>query len=65
MKKYLFLILAGVLITGCKTTYLTSDGEKLIGNSIVGCVAGAVLLDNCQAGAVGGAAVTVYNNETN
>ena len=64
MKKILFLIVASVLLVGCKTTYLTSDGEKLIGNSVVGCLAGAFFLYDCKAGAVGGAAVTLYQNET-
>ena len=38
MKKVL-LILGVLFISGCQTTYLTSDGEELVGNSVIGCLA--------------------------
>lgn len=63
-KSTFWLVILAFSLAGCKTTYMTQDGEKLIGNSVVGCIAGAVFLDNCQAGALGGAAATVYANET-
>mgnify|MGYP001213857990 FL=1 len=62
MKK-LLLAFAIVFISGCQTTYLTSDGEELVGNSVLGCLAGELFFKNCEAGAVGGAAVTVIRNE--
>ena len=60
MKKVL-LILGVLFISGCQTTYLTSDGEELVGNSVIGCLAGELFFKNCEAGAVGG--VTVIRNE--
>ena len=53
MKKVL-LILGVLFISGCQTTYLTSDGEELVGNSVIGCLAGELFFKNCEAGAVGG-----------
>ena len=62
MKKIL-LILGVLFISGCQTTYLTKNGEELVGNSVIGCLAGELFFKNCEAGAVGGAAVTVIRNE--
>ena len=61
MKKVL-LILGVLFISGCQTTYLTSDGEELVGNSVIGCLAGELFFKNCEAGAVGGANCNTKRN---
>ena len=50
MKK-LLLILPFVLFTACGTSYVTSDGKRLIENSAIGCLAGEVFFKDCAAGA--------------
>ena len=55
MKK-LALILCVVSLSACQSTYLTDEGQRLVGNTAAGCVLGEVFFDNCAAGAADGAA---------
>ena len=60
--KYVLLV-GGILLAGCQTTYLTSDGKRLMDNSLIGCVAGEVLLGKCEVGAVVGAGATLVTDQ--
>ena len=53
-----------VLLSGCNTPYITSDGERLLSNSVVGCAVGQVFFDDCGAGAAVAAGATIIDDQT-
>ena len=53
--KFVLVIVAGLMLTACGTSYVTDDGKRLISNSAIGCVAGEVLFGKCAEGAAVGA----------
>ena len=53
-----------VFLSGCNTPYITSDGERLLSNSVVGCAVGQVFFDNCGAGAAVAAGATIIDDQT-
>ena len=53
-----------VFLSGCNTPYITSDGERLLSNSVVGCAVGQVFFDDCGAGAAVGAGATIIDDQT-
>ena len=53
-----------VFLTGCNTPYITSDGERLVSNSVVGCAVGQVFFDDCGAGAAVAAGATIIDDQT-
>ena len=53
-----------VYLTGCNTPYITSDGERLLSNSVVGCAVGQVFFDDCGAGAAVAAGATIIDDQT-
>ncbi len=53
-----------VFLTGCNTPYITSDGERLLSNSVVGCAVGQVFFDDCGAGAAVAAGATIIDDQT-
>ena len=53
-----------VFLSGCNTPYITSDGERLLSNSVVGCAVGQVFFDDCAAGAAVGAGATIIDDQT-
>ena len=57
-------IVVMVFLTGCNTPYITSDGERLLSNSVVGCAVGQVLFDDCGAGAAVAAGATIIDDQT-
>ena len=63
MKNYYYLLVAGILLAGCQTTYLTSDGKRLMENSAIGCVAGEILFGECEVGAAVGAGATLITDQ--
>ena len=64
MKKILLVTPLVVLLMGCQTSYITSSGERLVGNSVVGCAVGQVLFDDCGAGAAVAAGATIIDDQT-
>jgi hypothetical protein len=66
MKKltYVMILLMGIVVSGCQTSYMTPKGERLLTNSILGCAVGEVFFDNCGAGAAVGAGATVIDDQT-
>ena len=54
-----------VFLSGCNTPYITSDGERLLSNSVVGCAVGQVFFDDCGAGAAVAAGATIIDDQTN
>lgn len=62
MKKLLIIPFI-VLLAGCQSTYLTHEGERLVGNTVIGCALGEVFFDNCAAGAAVTGAATVIDNQ--
>ena len=63
MKKILILSAFSLILTACQTTYLTSEGERLVGNVASGCIFGKVLFDDCKAGAAVTGAATIIDNQ--
>ena len=53
-----------VFLTGCNTSYITKDGERLLSNSVVGCAVGQVFFDDCGAGAAVAAGATIIDDQT-
>ena len=53
-----------VFLSGCNTPYITSDGERLLSNSVVGCAVGQVFFDDCGAGAAVAAGATIFDDQT-
>ena len=53
-----------VFLSGCNTPYITSDGERLLSNSVVGCAVGQVFCDDCGAGAAVAAGATIIDDQT-
>ena len=53
-----------VFLSGCNTPYITSDGERLLSNSVVGCAVGQVFFDDCAAGAAVAAGATIIDDQT-
>ena len=53
-----------VFLSGCNTPYITSDGERLLSNSVVGCAVGQVFFDECGAGAAVAAGATIIDDQT-
>ena len=53
-----------VFLSGCNTPYITSDGERLLSNSVVGCAVGQVCFDDCGAGAAVAAGATIIDDQT-
>ena len=62
MKKFA-LVLCVVSLSACQSTYLTNEGQRLVGNTAAGCILGEVLFDNCAAGAAVTGAATVIDNQ--
>ena len=63
MKKIIFIFMISFIVTACQTTYLTSEGERLVGNVASGCIFGKVLFDDCKAGAAVTGAATIIDNQ--
>ena len=64
---FLFVVAAIVImvfLSGCNTPYITSDGERLLSNSVVGCAVGQVFFDDCGAGAAVAAGATIIDDQT-
>ena len=57
-------LLMMILVSGCNTPYITSDGERLLSNSVVGCAVGQVFFDDCGAGAAVAAGATIIDDQT-
>ena len=53
-----------VFLSCCNTPYITSDGERLLSNSVVGCAVGQVFFDDCGAGAAVAAGATIIDDQT-
>ena len=53
-----------VFLSGCNTPYITSDGERLLSNSVVGCAVGQVFFDDCGAGAAVAVGATIIDDQT-
>ena len=53
-----------VFLSGCNTPYITSDAERLLSNSVVGCAVGQVFFDDCGAGAAVAAGATIIDDQT-
>ena len=53
-----------VFLSGCNTPYITSDGERLLSNSVGGCAVGQVFFDDCGAGAAVAAGATIIDDQT-
>ena len=69
MNKFNFIfisiaILFMMIATGCQTSYITKDGERLLSNSVVGCAVGQVFFDDCGAGAAVAAGATIIDDQT-
>ena len=61
--KKLFLILPLLLLKACGTSYVTSDGKRLIENSAIGCLAGEVFFKDCAAGAAVAGTATIISDQ--
>ena len=64
LMRKLLLITPLVFLMGCQTHYITSDGERLLSNSVVGCAVGQVLFDACAEGAAVAAGATIIDDQT-
>mgnify|MGYP001252074352 CR=1 FL=1 len=64
MSRLLLAFLAAGVLAGCQTNYITPKGERLLGNSAIGCVAGEILFGECAKGAAVGAGATVISDQT-
>ena len=63
MRKIILLITCGILLGGCNTTYVTPKGQRLLGNTAMGCVLGEVAFGACEEGAAIGAFSTVISDQ--
>ena len=63
MKKIILIAAVSILVSGCQTSYLTKEGERLVGNVASGCIFGKVFFDDCKAGAAVTGAATVIDNQ--
>ena len=63
MNKIILILTLSLFLTGCQTTYLTSEGERLVGNVASGCIFGKVFFDDCKAGAAVTGAATIIDNQ--
>lgn len=63
MTKIFVISALGLSLTACQTSYLTSEGERLLGNVASGCIFGKVLFDDCEAGAAVTGAATIIDNQ--
>ena len=63
MIKYIIISALGLCLASCQTSYLTSEGERLIGNVASGCIFGKVFFDDCKAGAAVTGAATIIDNQ--
>ena len=63
MKKMLTLSCSILFLSGCQTSYLTAEGERLVGNVASGCIFGKVFFDDCKAGAAVTGAATIIDNQ--
>ena len=64
LMRKLLLVTPLVFLMGCQTHYITSDGERLLSNSVVGCAVGQVLFDACAEGAAVAAGATIIDDQT-
>ena len=63
MKNIVVVLALGVL-AGCNSTsYVTPEGERLIGNTAAGWIVGEALFGNCGAGAAVGAGATIIDDQ--
>tara|TARA_B100000579_G_scaffold248985_2_gene204607 strand:- start:555 stop:746 length:192 start_codon:yes stop_codon:yes gene_type:complete len=62
MKKILLILGIGIL-AGCQTSYITPEGQRVLGNTAAGCILGEILFDECGAGAAVGAFTTVITDQ--
>ena len=63
MNKIILILALSLFLTGCQTTYLTSEGERLVGNVASGCIFGKIFFDDCKAGAAVTGAATIIDNQ--
>ncbi len=63
MKNIIFMAVVSLLVSGCQTSYLTKEGERLVGNVASGCIFGKVFFDDCKAGAAVTGAATIIDNQ--
>jgi hypothetical protein len=63
MKNIIFMAAVSLLVSGCQTSYLTKEGERLVGNVASGCIFGKVFFDDCKAGAAVTGAATIIDNQ--
>ena len=63
MKNIIFMATVSLLVSGCQTSYLTKEGERLVGNVASGCIFGKVFFDDCKAGAAVTGAATIIDNQ--
>lgn len=63
MNKIILILTLSLFLTGCQTTYLTSEGERLVGNVASGCIFGKIFFDDCKAGAAVTGAATIIDNQ--
>tara|TARA_B100001559_G_scaffold253826_1_gene217716 strand:- start:1452 stop:1664 length:213 start_codon:yes stop_codon:yes gene_type:complete len=62
MMKYCIILLIG-LTSACSTNYVTTEGQRLLGNTAMGCVLGEVAFGKCEEGAAIGAFTTVITDQ--
>lgn len=63
MKKITVLFLLISSLSACQTSYLTKEGERLVGNVASGCIFGKVFFNDCKAGAAVTGAATLIDNQ--
>ena len=63
MKKIIIISALSIVLTSCQTSYLTSEGQRLVGNVASGCIFGKVFFDDCKAGAAVTGAATIIDNQ--
>ena len=63
MQRIIAVSLLGLSLSACQTSYLTTEGERLIGNVASGCILGKVFFDDCKAGAAVTGAATIIDNQ--
>ncbi|PQM62157.1 MAG: hypothetical protein CML40_02430 [Rhodobacteraceae bacterium] len=63
MNKFTKVAILSFCLMGCQTAYLTSEGERLVGNVASGCIFGKVFFDDCKAGAAVTGAATIIDNQ--
>ena len=63
MNKIIIISMIAFGLAACQTSYLTSEGERLVGNVASGCIFGKVFFDDCKAGAAVTGAATIIDNQ--